>query len=91
MTSQRDKVPAGQRVVRGFPVLHVGAVPDVDLATWRLRVDGEVSTPRSFRHEELRAMPSSTVTADFHCVTTWSILDRKWTGVRFSDFAKIVE
>src|SRR5438552_10375204 len=34
------------------------------------------------------ALPISTVTADMHCVTTWSRLDQRWEGIPFS---KIVE
>jgi DMSO/TMAO reductase YedYZ molybdopterin-dependent catalytic subunit len=78
-------------VVRGFPVLHVGTVPEVDLGSWRLTVDGLVGRPVSLGYEDIRLLPSVTLKLDFHCVTTWSILDRSWTGVRFSELASRVE
>ena len=31
-------------------------------------------------------LPRTGMTADFHCVTTWSVRDRGWSGVLFSDF-----
>jgi len=32
------------------------------------------------------ALPQQNFTADFHCVTTWSKLDVKWTGIAVPDF-----
>ena len=40
-----DRVPPGQYVTEKFPVLHYGSVPRVDLATWDLKVYGEVDNP----------------------------------------------
>jgi DMSO/TMAO reductase YedYZ molybdopterin-dependent catalytic subunit len=37
-------------------------------------------------HDPLSGLPRRELTADFHCVTTWSRLDLTWGGVRFSDF-----
>jgi len=36
--------------------------------------------------EELESLPRIDQVSDFHCVTTWSKLDLKWSGVRFNDF-----
>ena len=33
-----DRVPPGQHLVSGFPVLHVGPVPSFEAQTWRLRL-----------------------------------------------------
>ena len=35
----------------------------------------------SWTWDELRALPSETVTKDIHCVTKWSKLDTVWEGV----------
>src|SRR5215471_5375556 len=40
-------------VDRFFVRTHV-AVPDVDLATWRLKIEGHVSTPLTLSMDELR-------------------------------------
>jgi DMSO/TMAO reductase YedYZ molybdopterin-dependent catalytic subunit len=34
----------------------------------------------------LAGLPRSICDADFHCVTTWSKLGLRWSGVRFTDF-----
>ena len=36
--------------------------------------------------EELTLLPRINQVSDFHCVTTWSKLNNKWSGFRFSDF-----
>ena len=45
---------------------HFG-VPDLDPATWRLRVGGLTGRPLSFSLDELRSMPSRTVLATLEC------------------------
>ena len=86
---QKDPtVPPGQTVTDGFPVLHVGDVPAIDPASWRLRVFGLVENPFDLSYDELRAMPATTWHGDIHCVTRWSKKDTDWKGVLFS---RIVE
>ncbi len=75
------RVPPGQTLTDKWPLLHVGPVPEVDLATWNFRVFGEVERPLSWSHSELMAQPSVELIADIHCVTGWSRLDDGWTGV----------
>ncbi len=36
--------------------------------------------------EELNSVPKTNQVSDFHCVTTWSKLNLKWSGYRFIDF-----
>jgi DMSO/TMAO reductase YedYZ molybdopterin-dependent catalytic subunit len=56
------------------------------LASWRLRVDGMVETPRSFSFVELASeLPRQEQITDFHCVEGWSVLDVPWTGVRIAE------
>ena len=45
----------------------------------------------SWTWEELRALPSETVTVDIHCVTKWSKLDTVWTGVSLDTLLDGVE
>ena len=78
-------VPPGQTVTEGFPVLHVGDVPAIDPATWRLRVFGNVEAPFELTWDQLQALPPAEFRGDIHCVTRWSKLDTRWTGVRFRD------
>ena len=39
-----------------------------------------------FLENALHGLQRTTVTADFHCVTTWSHVNNTWSGVRFRDF-----
>jgi DMSO/TMAO reductase YedYZ molybdopterin-dependent catalytic subunit len=79
---ERARLPPGQHLVRDFPVLHAGSVPyRRPPADWDLRVFGAVERPRAWSLEELRALPTRTVTTDIHCVTTWTKLDTVWEGV----------
>lgn len=50
-----------------------------------LRIAGTVANPISVS-AELLALPRVELTADFHCVTTWSRRDLHWSGFRFKDF-----
>ena len=77
-----DRVPAGQRVTRGWPVLHEGPIPRFDPATWRFSIEGEVETAIGFTYDELKALEPVEMRTDFHCVTGWSKLDNVWQGVK---------
>lgn len=76
-----DRLPPGQYHTKRFPVLHVGSVPDVELATWDLKIDGLVDDPGQFSWSDLMEMPTVSVTTDIHCVTKWTKFDTTWTGV----------
>ncbi len=83
--SRRDpktpRVPPGQRVTEQWPVLHYGAVPACDRATWEFRIHGLVEEPVTITYDQFRSLPSSTLTCDIHCVTHWSRLGMTFEGV----------
>lgn len=74
-------MPPGQRVVAGWPVLHHGPVPEVDLARWTFRASGLAANPYTLTYDEFRSLPRTTSVSDVHCVTGWSRLDNAWEGV----------
>ena len=76
-------VPPGQRLTDGFPVLHVGDVPDIDPKTYVLSLTGAIENPFSLSYDELRALPSTEYRGDIHCVTRWSKKDTIWRGTLF--------
>jgi DMSO/TMAO reductase YedYZ molybdopterin-dependent catalytic subunit len=76
-----SRVPPGQYVTRDFPVLSAGPTPRVDLARWTFTIDGAVDEPVSWSWEQLLDLPAEQFTRDIHCVTKWSKLDTRWTGV----------
>jgi DMSO/TMAO reductase YedYZ molybdopterin-dependent catalytic subunit len=69
----------------GWRIYTVASMPNVDPATYRLRVDGLVDSPRSFSLADLKAMPRAEQVSDFHCVTGWSVSNVRWAGVRIKD------
>ena len=85
------QVPPGQYVTNDFPVLSAGPTPHTRLADWTFTLRGMLDTPISWTWDELRALPSETVTVDIHCVTKWSKLDTVWTGVSVDTLLKEVE
>ena len=58
-----------------------GSVPSWDRIRWRLAVDGLVEHPLSLSIEDLVGAGIRQVTADFHCVSGWSVAAVRWEGV----------
>lgn len=85
------RVPPGQTLTKGFPVLTYGATQHIEPESWTCRVFGKIGKEHTFHWADLQAMPQTDITVDIHCVTTWSKLDMKWRGVKFSDFLKAIE
>src|SRR5688572_17467011 len=73
------RLPPGQYLEHGFPVLTAGPTPEV--GAWSIRIDGMVGEPREWSESELRALPYETVPCDIHCVTQWSKLGTEFGGV----------
>ena len=86
-----SRVPPGQYVTDDFPVLSAGPTPHAPLEQWSFTLRGALDEPVSWTWEELRALPSETVTVDIHCVTKWSKLDTVWTGVSVDTLLNGVE
>jgi DMSO/TMAO reductase YedYZ molybdopterin-dependent catalytic subunit len=76
-----DRLPPGQYVERGWPVLTAGPTPRIDFEDWTFSIDGMVGNPRTWSAAEFRALPSEAITRDIHCVTKWSKFDATFGGV----------
>jgi DMSO/TMAO reductase YedYZ molybdopterin-dependent catalytic subunit len=85
------RIPPGQRLVKGWPVLHFGAIPRFDEAEWTLQVSGLVENPYPLSYSRLKTLGPVTVQADMHCVTGWTTLDNAWEGVPFRVLAERAE
>ena len=83
-----DRVPPGQFVTEKFPVLTYGSEPEINIATWKIRVFGLIQQEITLNWAQFSALPWRTVNADFHCVTQWSALDNTWEGVGFADLVE---
>ncbi len=75
------RVPPGQYVTDKWPVLTYGPEPAVATEGWELRVFGEVERETRSSWDDFQSLPRIEVVADFHCVTRFSTLDNRWSGV----------
>src|SRR6266536_3157213 len=75
------ELPPGQYLTRDFPVLSAGPTPRIPLDRWEFTVTTEAGQRHRWSWPELLALPAETVTVDLHCVTKWSKLGTRWTGV----------
>ena len=76
-----DRLPPGQKLTTGWPVLHYGSIPRFDPSTWKFQIAGLVEEPVSWSWQEFTALPQITTTQDIHCVTTWSKFDTQFSGI----------
>src|SRR5881275_2371188 len=88
---EAKRIPPGQYLERGFPVLSAGPTPRTPLESWDFSILGEVDQPKRWTWDEFRALPRETVTRDIHCVTKWSKLDTHWEGVSLDTLLEQVE
>jgi len=80
-------LPPGQVIRSDFPRFGVSAsakfdIPQTEHANITIRGDLETFT---LRYADLAALERVSVSADFHCVTTWCYPDVGWSGFRFRD------
>lgn len=87
-------LPPGQFEYSRFPRFGLGkfaarfpAAPE----RIRFRIAGDVEC-ELLAETAFAALPRVEQRSDFHCVTSWSISDCRWSGVRFTDFhAQLVQ
>lgn len=84
------RLPVGQHETQSWPVLDLGAKPEVTTAAWALAIDGAVEAPARLDWAAFGALPQVEDQSDFHCVTTWSLFDSRWRGVQFSTLMGLV-
>jgi len=88
---QEQRLPPGQHLVTGWPVLDLGHTPDVSTTRWRLRIGGMVERPATLDWAAFLALPQTNSRSDIHCVTSWSRYDNDWTGVSTQDLLDHVQ
>jgi DMSO/TMAO reductase YedYZ molybdopterin-dependent catalytic subunit len=86
-----NRVPPGQYLTDGFPVLSAGPTPHTPLNQWTFSIRQNDRELKSWSWEEIQALPSDDVTVDIHCVTRWSKLDTEWRGVSMDTLLGAVE
>src|SRR3954447_15955830 len=75
------RLPPGQYLERGFPVLSAGPTPRVPTERWDFAVYGAVAGEVRWTWDEFHQLPRETITKDIQCVTLLSKCDSGWQGV----------
>jgi len=88
---ETERLPPGQHLVKNWPVLDLGLVPDITESQWRLDIKGAVEAPQSWDWNAFQAQPQTEEVTDIHCVTTWSRYDNRWKGVSTRDLLDLVK
>jgi DMSO/TMAO reductase YedYZ molybdopterin-dependent catalytic subunit len=88
--TRQTRLPPGQHITKGWPVLDVGIHPTISLADWRLTIGGLVEQETIWSSEDFLTQPQVRSVSDFHCVTTWSTFDNLWEGVSFRHLISVV-
>lgn len=81
----RPRVPPNQSVTTSFYTLTAEQVPSVDVNSFTFRFWGQVREPTEMTWQQLMAVKHTTMMADFHCVTRWSMLGTEWGGALVRD------
>ncbi len=76
-------LPPGQAATRKFPVVGERApvAAALDLAAWQLTLDGLLTRRTELSWPDYLALPHRERVVDLHCVTGWSRLGTRLTGV----------
>lgn len=85
------RLPPGQKLTDGFPVLDLGVQPAIPTDAWALSLDGDVEQPVRLDWAAFNALPQVDDISDFHCVTTWSKYDCRWGGVAFTTLYELAK
>ena len=64
-----DRIPPGQSLTEGFPVLSAGPTPRLSLADWSFSLKIGPRPVMRWTWAEFNALPQTKMTRDIHCVT----------------------
>jgi DMSO/TMAO reductase YedYZ molybdopterin-dependent catalytic subunit len=92
---QRDdlagRIPPGQHLVDGFPVLSAGPTPRIAPEKWAFILKVGTRPVMTWNWAEFNALPQTKMTRDIHCVTTWSKLATSFAGVSLDVFLEVAK
>jgi DMSO/TMAO reductase YedYZ molybdopterin-dependent catalytic subunit len=75
-------LPGGDR----FRIYTVtGTFPKISRSEYRLEVSGLVHHPHTLTLDDLEAMPRTSFSQEFQCVTGWTVPNVHWEGVKLSE------
>ena len=80
-----NRIPPGQHIVEGFPVLTAGPTPRVETGDWKFTLKVGAKPLKVWSWHDFQVLPQTKMTRDIHCVTSWSKLGTAWEGVLIDD------
>jgi len=98
VASMAEAAPGPSREVtivggQGWTVdsLPVHPHPAIDVASYRLRVDGLVANPLQLSVGDLRRLPQEQVIDEFSCLEGWRAPEIRWGGVKLATVLSLVD
>ena len=82
------RIPPGQHLETGFPVLTAGPTPHTSKERWSLSMQVENNLLSTWNWAQFEDLPQTELRADIHCVTKWTKLDTRWRGVTIEDLLR---
>ena len=79
---------AGNALPSYYVSKHVPVWNEAQRGKWTLEVSGMVDHPRKLTLDDLQKLPRLTERVNHYCVEGWTAVEQ-WTGVRFSDLARL--
>ena len=77
----QKRLPPGQHLTEGFPVLSAGPSPIISPKDWDFTIENVDGLSSKWNWYDFKQLPNENLTTDIHCVTKWSKFDTNWTGV----------
>jgi len=88
---QAGRLPPGQYLTDGFPVLSAGPTPHISLDRWTFTLEGLVKNKVTWTWAEFLKLPAQRFVVDISCVTKWTKLDTQWEGISVDTLLKQVD
>ncbi len=81
-----EQLPPRQQTTEKFPVVGESCSGiELTRENWQLSVTGLVQQPKQYTWNDYLNLPQTIKTFDIHCVTRWSKLGNKFSGVMLND------
>lgn len=87
----RPRLPPGQRLTEGLPILDLGRRPDIKADQWALTLSGLVRTELILSWADFQNLKKTSYVHDIHCVTSWSSFDQAWEGVGTEEIMNLAD
>lgn len=86
-----EKLPPGQYLERGFPVLTAGPTQRIRTDQWEFSIVTETGDTHAWNWQGMLELGPERIDTDIHCVTSWSKFGTTWKGVSIDKFLAGIE